>query len=180
MELQHVNVKVFVEGEPTVSMEKVVELFHEWVSEQACDELLIDVADYLHVPDGPGIVLVGHEADYGLDQQGGRWGLLYNRKDRVEGSNEERLSQAINAALKACDRLESSLSGIKFSRTEFDVVINDRAYAPNTAETLAAAKPIIEGYLNGLIGEGGYSLTHHDAPRSRFGFSVKANSAIAV
>jgi len=28
--------------------------------------LLIDVADYAHVPDGPGVILIGHDVDYGI------------------------------------------------------------------------------------------------------------------
>ena len=43
-------------------------------------ELLIDVANYAHVPKGPGVVLIGHGSDYFMDEGEGRLGLLYNRK----------------------------------------------------------------------------------------------------
>ena len=65
------------------------------------EELLIDVADYLHVHNGPGIMLIGHEADYSLDNRAGRLGLLYNRKEQLDGTTQEKLAQAARAALTA-------------------------------------------------------------------------------
>ena len=94
MELQHVNIKIFVDGDLQVDLQRIIEVFHRWTAEQSMDEMLIDVADYRHVPAGPGVVLVGHEADYGLDNAGNRQGLLYNRKASIEGSNADRLGQA--------------------------------------------------------------------------------------
>ena len=64
MNVQHVNVKFFVDGELNVDWERFIEVFHVWIAEQSTDELLIDVADYRHVPMGPGVILVGHEEDY--------------------------------------------------------------------------------------------------------------------
>ena len=87
MNLQHINVKIFVDGELTVDPERFIELFHRWVATQAMAEMLIDVADYRHVPNGPSVVLVGHEADYVLDNTGGRYGLVYNRKAPLDGND---------------------------------------------------------------------------------------------
>ena len=56
-------------------LEQIVELFHQWVADQSMPEMLIDIADYRHVPDGPGSVLVGLESDYAIDHAGGRYGL---------------------------------------------------------------------------------------------------------
>src|SRR5687767_4206861 len=104
MNLQHVNVKILVEGGLTVDPERIVKVFHRWVGEQSMDELLVDVADYSHVPDGPGVVLVGLEADYSLDHMQGRSGLRYNRKGPLEGTNLDRFHQAFAAASEACRR----------------------------------------------------------------------------
>ena len=54
MDLQHVNVKIYVDGDLAVDPARFIEIFHGWIKEEAFDELLIDVADYRHVPDGPG------------------------------------------------------------------------------------------------------------------------------
>ena len=46
-------------------------VLNSWIQKQRLEELLIDVADYLHVHNGPGIMLTGHEADYSLDKRAG-------------------------------------------------------------------------------------------------------------
>src|SRR5919198_4013028 len=105
IELQHINVKLFVNDPEKVDVQAVVPLFHRWIQGQIFDELLLDVADYSHVPDGPGVVLIGHEADYALDNTEGRLGVRYNRKASLPGCNRDRLIQATRAALNAFQRL---------------------------------------------------------------------------
>ncbi len=176
MELQHVNVKIFVEGDLSVDPEQFINIFHSWTAEQSCDELLIDVADYRHVPAGPGVVLVGLQADYAMDQAQSRWGLLYNRKAPTEGSNADRFLQAFRAAATACTRLESELPGLKFSRQEFQLFINDRALAPNIPETLASCQADIATFLQSLLGHGNATFAAEPDPRRRFGVLVQTGS----
>jgi len=154
VDLQHVNVKIFVDGEMSTPAEDIIKVFHRWVSEQLMDELLIDVADYDHVPKGPGIVLVGHQADYAMDETDGRPGLRYNCKVARQGSNEDRCLHALRSAAKACLRLESELDGLKFSRNEFQVTINDRAQAPNSDETRVACEGVFKAFLGSVLGQG--------------------------
>ena len=85
--LQHVVVKIPVDGDLGVEPGELIPVFHRWVATQAMPELLVDVADLRHVPAGPGVILVGSEADYSLDHSGGEWGLQYRRKNVVDGSN---------------------------------------------------------------------------------------------
>ena len=177
MEIQHVDVKIFVEGDLAVDPARFIELFHAWIKEGSEDELLIDVADYRHVPDGRGVLLVAHEADYAMDHNAGRWGLRYNRKAPVDGTNADRIGQALRAAASACSRLEDSLAGegpLKFSRQEFELSINDRALAPNTPETFAALKPELEAAFSDIFGPGDFTLTHQSDPRQLFRVNVKA------
>ena len=175
MELQHVNVKIFVEGELPVDPEQFIAVFHGWVQEQAAECVLIDVADYSHVPEGPGVMLIGLEADYSIDHTGGRWGLLYNRKAARDGSNADRIGDALRRAAGACLKLEGQFStdGLTFTRSEFDLIINDRALAPNTSETWEAARPEIEAALSSVMGHTTFSLEQHADPRCRFGVSVQ-------
>ena len=176
MELQHVNIKVFVDGDLGVAPERFIEVFHEWVREQTMDELLVDVADYRHVPAGPGVMLIALEADYSMDQSGDRWGLRYNRKAAIDGTNHERFRQALSSALNACRLLETHFAAdgpLRFSRDEFELFINDRALAPNTPETYESCKPEIETFVLDVFGHSAFTLTHHSDPRSRFGVNIK-------
>ena len=166
MNVQHVNVKFFLEGPQDVDFDRLIEVFHGWVASQLTDSLLIDVADYRHVPEGPLVILVGHEADYVMDNSRGRLGLVYNRKAVVDGSNADRFGQAIGAAVDACDRLEGEMKGLKFDRSEFDLAINDRATAPNNADTFATIRPQIEEFL-AQIGQNNVTVEHNDADLRR-------------
>jgi hypothetical protein len=135
------------------------------------------VADYRHVPNGPGVMLIGHEADYSFDHNAGRYGMLYNRKAPVDGTNADRLRQALSAAAKASERLEVEADGqLKFSRSELELTINDRALAPNTAETLAECQPEIEAFLGDLLGHNDFAIQQTSTdPRCRFGVKVTTN-----
>ncbi len=177
MELQHVNVKIYVADDLAIDPAAFIDVFHEWIREHTLDELLVDVADYRHVPAGPGVMLIGHEADYSMDNAGDRWGLRYNRKAAVDGSNDDRLRQALRSTANACQLLEKHFSGtesLQFSRREFELFINDRALAPNTPETLAACRPMLESFLARALGHDDFSLEPRTDPRSLFGVTVTA------
>ena len=175
MELQHVNVKLFVEGELTVDPARFIEVFHAWIREDRLDELLIDVADYRHVPNGPGVMLVAHEADYCMEDTGGRHGLRYSRKEALDGSNQDRFAQALAAALTASQLLEAHFAKegpLRFSRQSFELSVNDRALAPNTTETFDACKGDIQDFLDASFGAGVGTIEHRSDPRSRFAVVV--------
>lgn len=178
MDFQHVNIKIPIEGELSVDLDAFTPVFHEWIRQDALGELLIDVADYRHVPQGPGVMLIGNVADYSLDNSGGVYGLLYNRKAEVPGTNADRYRAALACAAKACSLLEAEFDSLKFSRTQFELVINDRALAPNTPETLAAFEPEFEAFLAEAIGGDGTTIEHTGDPRKRFGVTVKTATAI--
>jgi hypothetical protein len=142
--VQHVNVKIFIENPASVDLADAVGVFHSWIKNTLCPEMLVDVADYLHVPAGPGVLLIGHEANYSLDDRDSRPGLLYNRKAPLDGTFQSSLAQAHEAALTACDRLEKDPAfhgKLKFNRNALEVFVNDRLLAPNTDETWTALQP---------------------------------------
>src|ERR1700688_1363735 len=99
--LQHVNVKLFLKSPGGFDLEALVPVFHGWIRDRVCEELLLDVADYRHVPAGPGVVLIGLQADYAVDNTDDRLGVRYNRKAALDGSNQDRLQQAARATLLA-------------------------------------------------------------------------------
>jgi hypothetical protein len=175
IELQHINVKLLLTPD-NFELELVIPVFHRWIQDQTGDELLIDVADYRHVRSGPGVVLIGHEADYSLDQSDQRLGLRYNRKAVVPGSNQDRLEQAAGAALRALDRLQTEptlTGGIAFDGRQLELFINDRLLAPNTAETRAAAESDFHIFFEKLYRTRDYNLEYNADPRSRFGVRAR-------
>lgn len=179
MNVQHINIKFFIENSEAVNLADFAAVFNTWIQQQRLEELLIDVADYLHVHHGPGVILIGHEADYSLDQRAGRLGLLYNRKEQLEGTAQEKLAQAVRAALTAAQILEKE-NGLKFSGSEVQVIVNDRLLVPNTSETFAVLEPELQAFFDKLYFGEPYTLAHYDNPRERFTINVKAGSAFDV
>jgi len=179
MNIQHVNIKFYLENPETVKLADFAAIFNTWIQQQRLEELLVDVADYLHVHHGPGIMLIGHEADYSLDNRAGRLGLLYNRKEQMEGTTEEKLVQATRAALTVAQILEKE-NGLKFNGSEVQVIINDRLLVPNTVETFTALEPEIKSFFDQLYNGATYSLSHNDDRRERFTVDVKTESKFDV
>ena len=183
MELHHINVKLLVQDPEQVDLEPLAPIFHNWIQHQASDERLLDVADYRHVVAGPGVILIGLEADYSLDQTDNRIGLRYNRKAVFEGSNQDRLNQAASAALRAVARLEdeTSLEGkLRFNGQDVEISINDRLLAPNSEETRKDLKPDFELFASRLFGGAEYSLSYNMASRRIFTVFLRASQASSV
>ncbi len=179
MNIQHINLKIYLENPETVHLADYAAIFNTWIQSQRLEELLIDVADYLHVHNGPGIMLIGHEADYSLDHRSGRLGLLYNRKAQLDGTTQEKLAQATRALLIAAQILEKE-NGLKFNGSEVQVIVNDRLLVPNTTESFIAVEPDLKSFFNLLYEGVGYSLTHNNNPRERFTVNVKTPSTFDV
>ena len=178
--LQHVNVKLFLADAAGLDLEPLIPIFHSWISGGAFNELLLDVADYRHVPSGPGVMAIGFEADYSVDHAGGRLGVRYNRKTAVEGDNSFALQHAARAALTACQRLEEEphLGGkLRFDGREIEIFVNDRLLAPNRTETFEAARPDLEAFAQKLFHGGEYSLSYDSSrdPRSLFSVTLKSS-----
>ena len=130
---------------------------------------MIDVANYQHVPQGPGVVLIGHGADYFLDEGEGRPGLLHNRK-RAGLPPGERLADLARRTLNAAALLEKDLAltgKIKFATNELLFRVNDRLAAPNSDATLAALRPELETLTRALFA-GAFDLKRVGGPKELF------------
>lgn len=173
MNIQHINIKFFIENPESVNLSEYLAVFNTWIQRHVTEELLIDVADYLHVHNGPGLILIGHEADYSLDNRAGRLGLLYNRKGQLEGTTQEKLAQAARAVLTAARLLEKE-NGLKFNAQAAQIIINDRLIAPNTTETFASLEPDMRTFFDKLYNGTDYTITNNADPRERFTVNVKA------
>src|ERR1700681_869929 len=149
VQLEHVNVKLLLRNPEEVDLEPLIPVFHDWIRDQVGEGLLLDIADYRHVEAGPGVVLIGHEGNYSVDNTDNRLGVRYNRKAVLNGSNQDRLEQAARAALSACRRLEEEprLGGkLRFNGREFEIFINDRLLAPNSDETRKAVNSDLRAF----------------------------------
>lgn len=140
--IQHLNCKIFARPGSTVEWHSLIPVFHKWIQEQSLPEMLVDVADYAHVPAGPGIMLIAHEAFYSVDNRENRLGLLYNRRAETPGGIEEQVAQVWTSAISAARKLQTD-TPLRFEEQECEVFVNDRLLAPNTQETYDRLSPAI-------------------------------------
>jgi hypothetical protein len=180
MTLQHINLKLFAALPEAVNADEFIRIFNQWIQEQAVPgELLVDVADYRHVHHGPGVLLIGHEANYSFDYADGRAGLLYSRKAVVGGGPADVLAQAARALLAAAQRLQRD-NGIAFGGRELQIIVNDRRLAPNSTDTYNALARELSAFATRLFGATPFTLTHHPDPRERFTVTATAAEELSL
>lgn len=180
MDVQQLCLKVFAASSSGFDQAELIPIFHRWIQEKRIpDRLLIDVADYRHVHEGPGVMLIANECHFGLDEGGGRLGLRYARKRDEPGPAGERLEEAFRDALGACRLLEEepSLGGsLRFAGGEVRVEVQSRLVAPNTPETYEAFRPELEAFLDRLYPGAARSLSQVGDERSPFAVDVRVES----
>ena len=179
IDLQKINIKFFIAEPSLVSLDPFIGIFNAWI--QASDGDYYDLADYSHVPAGPGVVLVAHDANISIDNNENRLGLLYNRKRPLAGDNGEKLATAFTAALAYCRRIEEEplLQGrIRFRGEEALVTINDRLSAPNNDETFTALRREIETIARRLFGPAEFIVEKEPDPQRRFAVRIRAAGAV--
>lgn len=181
--LQHVNVKFFLEDADAVDLEKAIHVFHSWIQEQKLDDLLIDVADYRHVPSGPGVILIGHNAQYSFDNAEGQLGVLYNRKAPMETSGAELIASSLRAAFHICRLLmkEETFQGkIKFAKDRLQFIVNDRLLAPNNEESYKQLLPQFSAALAKVFGAKDYQFNRAADPRKRLTIVVEVPQGFEI
>jgi hypothetical protein len=180
--LDHVNIKILAR-ETGVDLEPAIPMFHRWIQDSLVDGLVIDVADYRHVPAGPGVMLIGHQSNYSLDLAFTRLGLLYNQKLPVRGTLNEKLQSAFASALAACSLVEEEpafRNKLSFDAGQCEITFNDRLLAPNTDETWHAVQSEIVRFLDDLYGKGAYQAERAGEPRERLRVAVQAAEFVPV
>lgn len=181
MNVFKINVKLYVEDPSGLSHEQFVPVFHSWIQNHAVPgHTLIDVADYSHVQNGPGTVLVAHEANFYLDKLDGFLGFTYSRKQPAPGDFGDRLRQAFAAAIDGCLRLEDDArfeGRMKFRTDEILVQLNDRLLGPNTPETFAAVKPELEKLAAELWPGANVDIEYIPAEQTLFEVRLRADQS---
>lgn len=181
MAIDKLLVKFFA-VEPPERIADAIDVFHRWIQEDAIDGMPLDVADYAHVPDGPGIILIGHEADHAVDETEGPVGYLYRRKRGLVGSDEERVTAALAAAVAAARLLcADARLGLKLDASRVRLTFNDRLAQPNTDAGWAAVAPAIEAALRTAYGDVDVMLEREaNDPRARLTVTAGAPGPLGI
>ena len=186
---QRISIKLFVQEPAALDLTAVAPLFHRWIQRDAVPGLLIDVADYRHVPAGPGVLLIGHEGDYALDLGGGRPGFLYRQKRAwpqpaatpVEGVVAARLRHVLGHAVSAAQTLAADpvwQGRLAFRNDEVEVGFQDRLRTPNTPETWVFLEQEVGQFFTDLFPDTSFHAARvSDDPRRPFSLQLQAPEA---
>ena len=179
MDLQQINIKVFVTADSRVSYENFIKVFNRWMEEADQDDYL-NYADYSHASAGPGVLLISKRANYSIDNAMNRHGFLYNRKYKVEGENREKIRQALVETLDRCQRLQNAEeleNEVHFTGEEILFMINNRHIAPNTPEMFEAIESELAPVLEQMYGSANFKLDRaSEDVRERFAIRISASS----
>jgi hypothetical protein len=177
MNLQQLSVKLFVRGGAPVEQAALIPVFHRWIREQQLDErVLVDVADYRHVHHGPGVMLIAHDAHYGLDEEQGEVGLLYSRKRDELGEAGDKLRDALAKALAACELLEGEpdLGPLAFGADRILVRVDSRRVADNSEASFVELRPHLEALAESLCAGETVEVVHVGDPRAPLSAELRA------
>lgn len=172
------GVKFNLKREPALAAGDIVPIFQRWIQEHTVDGMLIDVIDYKHVPEGPGVILIADEGDYAYDFSDRQIGLHYIRKRNLPEILSDALLLAFRLALGAALCLEDEAPGdIEFDFSRAKISFLDRQRYRNDQSRYAALQNELSAIFAEIYG-GGVTLERaYDDPRLSFALRVSAQCA---
>ena len=183
MDLQKFGVKLFFNTNRSYSSKDFVPVFHNWIQNKAIDEhLLIDVTDYSHLPDGPGVMLIAHEGNFSLDQESQQPGIMYMRKTEIVGSFKERFNMVLSIVTQAANRLcdKDVSKQVDLTPNSFRFIANDRLYAENTADNQDLYKQKIQKSLDDKYPGHQFEFGDVSDENERLAFTVNFSNEIDI
>lgn len=173
---EKVSVKLFASQNVEAPLESYIPVFHRWIREAKLSEMLIDVADYTHVPRGIGVLLVGHGSDVAIDQGEDRPGVLFCRK-RALPAGADLVADALRRALEAASLLDADpeVHGPKaFGKTEILIRFPDRLQLANDDASFERVRSDVERALGEVFAGSRYTLQREGEVREPLTIRARA------
>lgn len=179
---KRLSVKIFARNPEVTDISAFTAVLQRWIQQHTVPGLLIDVVDYKHMHDGPGIVLIGDEGDYAYDLRDGKPGVMFTLKRYEETTLPGVLQNAFRAVVSAAVALETedSLNGLRFDFNAIKVEFLDRLNTPNRPETWTALETSGElaAFVTSRYDEAAKIELAHDDPREVFALLVTTENAL--
>ncbi|MBC8257290.1 MAG: hypothetical protein H8E85_08285 [Candidatus Marinimicrobia bacterium] len=183
MELQKFGIKLFFKPNSSYPSKEFIPVFHNWIQTNSVPEhMLIDVIDYSHIPDGPGIMLIAHEGHFSLDKENNMPGILYSRKAKIVGDFQKRFESVFGSSLQAAKLLQNNeiVSGVDFQSNSFRFISNDRLLAENNKENQELFSNTIDEMLIEKYPNGKWVIDDYSQEGERLAFTVKFQDDINI
>jgi len=176
MDLQKFGIKLFIKQGNIYSPKDFIPVFHNWIQNSSLPEhLLIDVVDYSHIYDGPGVLLTAHEGHISLDNEHEMPGLFYLRKTKISGDFIERFKTILSTSLfiaNLCQNNES-FNSIQFLSNSFRFISNDRLLAENNDKNQIMLSKEVKEALASIYPKVNWIMEDYSQKEERLAFTVK-------
>ncbi|MBT8493867.1 MAG: hypothetical protein KJO07_12515 [Deltaproteobacteria bacterium] len=175
-----ISVKLFTRR--AANQDLLIPIFHRWIREDlVAEHLLIDVADYRHVPRGPGIMLIANHAHLWMDEAEPGVGLIYARRRDPLGDLEVKVREALTwvAALGAQLEAEDGFAGV-FDPSRVELQIRSRLSSAETFEEGRSALATVTDALAEEIWGPGSELEFGGDPRRPVTIRLRAANRFAT
>ncbi len=149
-DLQRIDVKLLLDTPPEPDIDVFLVIFDRWRQrkDHPCD--WVDLADYAHMPSGPGILIAGKQDRFSIDLNPPGPGLLTSTRAGLGGTLEDRIREAFR---RARELNRSVLSEPEFPETfsvsaeGWVIHINDRLAFPDSDASDALIRPALASAL---------------------------------
>jgi hypothetical protein len=180
LDLQRVCLKILTGALPTLNLDPCLSIFARWRTDSADPAEWVDLADYAHMPRGPGIVLIGKRCNFGFDLGSAAPGILYCSKKGLEGELEARLESIFERCFALTSRLTAEPEfprGVRLRTGALELTFNDRLETPNAGSISEVLEPPVAAVLDRILGPGAYTLRPEADPSRRCGFAIQSDTA---
>ena len=172
-DLQRIDVKLLLDTPPRPDIDVFLVIFDRWRQrkDHPCD--WVDLADYAHMPSGPGILIAGKRDRFSIDLNPPGPGLLTSTRAGLEGSLEDRIREAFRRARELSRDVMSEPefpADFAVSAESWEIYINDRLAYPNSDASDALVRPA----LASALGAAPAAIVRHDDRSGRLGYSASA------
>lgn len=175
---KRLGVKFSLKKRPRLQPADIMPVFQRWIQAHTVPGMLIDVIDYKHVLEGPGVVLVADEADYAYDLGEGQAGLHYVRKRDLPDSLPAALRLSFHHALLAAQALEAEApDDLVFDFTTAKISFLDRMRYRNLPEAFEAVRGQIAEIAGEIYGAPVEVSRVNEDPRRLFALRAQVSAA---
>ena len=170
--LQRVDLKQMIDSGIEPDLDPFLVIFDRWRKQDDHPADWVDLADYAHMPEGPGILIAGKRETFSVNLNPPGIGLLTSVRRGLEGSLEDRFRESLRRARRLNEALmaEPEFPGeFRIVEGAWEVFVNDRLLFPNTDESDTLVRP----QLAAAMGVDAQSLERHADAGGRLGYSIR-------
>jgi hypothetical protein len=119
-------------------------------------------------------MLIAHEGHFSLDKENNMPGLLYLRKEKIDGDFKKRIESVFATSLQAAELLHKNKIGseVDFQSDSFRFIANDRLLAENNEENQELFSNTFNEILTNMYPNGKWVIEDYSQSGERLAFTI--------